>query len=62
MSNEQVGCVEPTGPASGRPDDKLRDTHHRAARLRDGFRKDSTYPTGSFSKRSKNVRPKRLDL
>jgi hypothetical protein len=23
-----VGWVEPTGPAFGRPDDKLRETHH----------------------------------
>ena len=25
-----VGWVEPTGPAFGRPDDKLRETHHRS--------------------------------
>jgi hypothetical protein len=24
---QRVGWVKPTGPADGRPDDKLRDTH-----------------------------------
>src|SRR5882672_3533559 len=35
-----VGWVEPPGPASGRPDDKLREIHHGTRRLhiRDGFR------------------------
>jgi len=33
MKCEQVGWVEPTGPArSGRPDDRLRETHHAARR------------------------------
>src|ERR1700735_4369232 len=42
----RVGWVEPTGPArSGRPDDRLRETHHAARRPIDGFRKGSTHPT-----------------
>jgi hypothetical protein len=38
-----VGWVEPTGPApNGRPDDRLRETHHATPRSIDGFRKGST--------------------
>ena len=32
-----VGWVEPTGPAFGRPDDKLRETHHLAGAGMVGF-------------------------
>jgi hypothetical protein len=43
---QRVGWVEPTGPArSGRPDDRLRETHHAARRPIDGFRKGSSHPT-----------------
>src|ERR1700733_4669246 len=44
---QRVGWVEPTGPArSGRPDDRLRDTLQVPPRQDDGFRKNSTHPTG----------------
>ena len=42
-----VGWVEPPGPAFGRPDDKLRDTHRFSlleSPQRDGFRK-RLYPS-----------------
>ena len=40
-----VGWVEPPGPAFGRPDDKLRDTHQLQFAKVMGFAKGSTHPT-----------------
>jgi hypothetical protein len=39
-----VGWAEPTGPAFGRPDDKLRDTHRVQRLILMGFAKGSTHP------------------
>jgi hypothetical protein len=41
---DAVGWVEPTGPAFGRPDDKLRDTHRSQLMPPMGFAKSSTHP------------------
>jgi hypothetical protein len=42
---QRIERVEPTGPAFGRPDDKLRDTHQsQFAEVMD-FAKRSTHPT-----------------
>ncbi len=39
-----AGWVEPPGPAFGRPDDKLRDTHRLKFAKMMGFAKGSTHP------------------
>src|SRR5260370_16654029 len=50
LGGTHVGWVEPPGPALGRPDDKLRETHHSHADRPGWVSRCSTHPTRCTAK------------